>query len=119
LDESENWVYCCHACNEFKGDYWQPRSSKRILHPLRDSLAAHLVEHEDGMLCGLSKTGTFHIEKLQLNRPQLVNHRRHRRLLEAARQAQVRAFESLKQLEEQLETLAAQVALLERGDLNV
>ncbi len=20
--EPENWVYCCHACNEFKGDYW-------------------------------------------------------------------------------------------------
>jgi 5-methylcytosine-specific restriction endonuclease McrA len=19
--ELENWVYCCHACNEFKGDY--------------------------------------------------------------------------------------------------
>ena len=19
----DNLIYCCHACNEFKGDYWQ------------------------------------------------------------------------------------------------
>ncbi len=23
-EEPENWVYRCHACNEFKGDFWQP-----------------------------------------------------------------------------------------------
>ncbi|MCY2996250.1 MAG: HNH endonuclease signature motif containing protein [Planctomycetota bacterium] len=29
LDEPDNWVYCCHPCNEFKGDCWQPDSSDR------------------------------------------------------------------------------------------
>jgi len=23
-DEPDNLVYCCHACNSHKGDYWQP-----------------------------------------------------------------------------------------------
>src|SRR6266581_2254378 len=59
LHESENWVYCCHACNEFKGDVWQPNSLQRILHPLRDELAAHLIEQEDGTLRALSATGAF------------------------------------------------------------
>jgi 5-methylcytosine-specific restriction endonuclease McrA len=67
-DEPENWVYCCHACNEFKGDFWQPTSLHRILHPLRDDLAAHMVEQEDGTLQALSETGAFHIERLHLNR---------------------------------------------------
>ena len=39
-----NLVYCCHACNEFKSDYWQPESVRRILHPRRDVMAEHLVE---------------------------------------------------------------------------
>jgi 5-methylcytosine-specific restriction endonuclease McrA len=37
-EEANNWVYCCHACNEFKGDLWQPGSTGRILHPLQDDL---------------------------------------------------------------------------------
>src|SRR5437870_9904120 len=72
LHEPENWVYCCHACNEFKGDCWQPNSPRRILHPLRDEMARHMVEKEDGTLEALSATGTFHIERLHLNRRQLV-----------------------------------------------
>src|SRR5262245_52364895 len=67
LDEAENWVYCCHACNEFKGSCWQPNAPHRILHPLRDDLAAHIVEQEDGTLQARSETGAFHIETLHLN----------------------------------------------------
>jgi hypothetical protein len=118
LDEPENWVYCCHACNEFKGDFWQPGSPQRILHPLREEMAAHLIEQEDGTLRALSKTGTFHIERLHLNRPPLVAYRQERRLLEAARQAQARLLERLQQLEEQVQTLTAYLEQLERGDPN-
>ena len=49
-DDPENWVYCCHPCNEFKGDYWNPNSAQRILHPLRDSIDSHVVEQDDGTL---------------------------------------------------------------------
>ena len=68
LHEAQNWVYCCHACNEFKGDHWQPDSPRRILHPLRDATAPHLVEEEDGTVRALTETGAFHIERLHLNR---------------------------------------------------
>lgn len=58
-DEPDNWVYCCHPCNEFKGAYWQPDSSRRILHPLRDPIETHVVEQEDGTLRASSETGSF------------------------------------------------------------
>ena len=64
----ENWVYCCHACNEFKGAYWQPDSPYRILHPHRDDLASHLIEEANGRLRALTDTGAFHIGRLHLNR---------------------------------------------------
>ena len=71
-DEAENWVYCCHACNEFKSDYWEPESVRRVLHPEHDPLAAHITEESDGTLRPLTDTGAFHIECLHLNRQQLV-----------------------------------------------
>ncbi len=116
LDEPDNWVYCCHACNEFKGDFWQPDSPRRILHPLRDDLAAHLVELKDGTLRALSETGAFHIERLHLNRRPLVAYRSERRLLEATRQAQVSLLTRLRHLEEQVQSLSAQLERLEEGD---
>src|SRR5438477_10335087 len=79
--EPENWVYCCHACNEFKGNWWQPDSPNRILHPSHDESAAHFVKQEDGTLRALTETGLFHIERLHLNRRQLVAYRLERRRL--------------------------------------
>ncbi len=118
LHEPENWVYCCHACNEFKGDSWHPKSRQRILHPLRDEIAAHMVEQENGTLQAVSETGAFHIETLRLNRRQLVAYRSERRLLEAARQAQALLLQRLQQLEEKVQTLTGQLEQLERDDLN-
>jgi len=43
-EDSSNWVYCCHACKEIKGNYWQPDSPKRILNPIADNLAEHFEE---------------------------------------------------------------------------
>lgn len=118
LHEPENWMYCCHACNEFKGDSWQHNSPYRILHPLRDDMAAHIVEQQDGTLQALSDTGAFHIiERLHLNRWQLVAYRCERRLLEAASQTRARLLKRLQQLEEQVQTLTAQLADLERGEV--
>lgn len=118
VHESENWVYCCHACNEFKGDFWQPGATHRILHPLRDDLAAHLVEKEDGTLQARTETGAFLMVRLHLNRRQLIMYRRERRLLEAARQTHASLLERLQQLEEQVQSLAAQLEQLERPGPN-
>jgi hypothetical protein len=76
-ETSDNYVYACHACNEFKSDYWQdaPENAERILHPLRDDMTAHIRHKEDGTLEGLTITGTFHIEHLHLNRDALVAQR--------------------------------------------
>lgn len=102
LHEPENWVYCCHACNEFKGHHWQPTSQQRILHPLRDNLAAHIIEEEDGKLKALTETGLFHISQLHLNRGPLIGYRREQRRVRASHQVQVRLLERLKQFEEQI-----------------
>jgi hypothetical protein len=114
--EPENWVYCCHACNEFKGDYWQSDSARRILHPLRDDVAAHIEAKDDVTLAALNETGEFNIERLRLNRSQLVAHRSERRRIETARLQQTGLLQRLQQLEEQVQTLSVQLEQLERGD---
>jgi hypothetical protein len=81
-DARENIVYCCHPCNEFKSDHWQPDSEERILHPLNDDLTPHWQEEASGLLVPKTATGQFHIEKLHLNRPQLVAHRMERHLIQ-------------------------------------
>src|SRR5207249_7158718 len=84
-DDLQNLVYCCHACNEYKGDFYQPDAVERLLHPLRDTLSQHIVERDDGTLRALTPTGAFHIEQLHLNRPTLIAHRLAERQLQAER----------------------------------
>ncbi len=78
-------------------------------------MAAHVVEQFDGTLRALSETGAFHIERLHLNRRQLVAYRCERRLLEVARQTRARLLQRLQQLEVQVQSLTAQLEKLERG----
>ena len=70
-DNQENIVYACHACNEFKGDYFG-QDETRLLHPLRDAMHLHLRQEADGSLLALSPLGEVSIRVLQLNRPPLV-----------------------------------------------
>lgn len=70
-----NLVYCCHACNSYKGDYWNPGAEQRLLHPLNDELSLHLTETEMYQLRGLTVTGSFHIAQLHLNRAPLIAYR--------------------------------------------
>jgi hypothetical protein len=114
-DNLDNQVYCCHACNEFKGDYWEPDSTRRLLHPLRDSPELHFHEDADGLLRPLTETGAFHIERLRLNRPQLVEYRRERRLWEAARQTQSQLTQLLSDLNERVRRIIAELESLESG----
>jgi hypothetical protein len=76
-DDKENIVYACHACNEFKGEYFGDTAETRLLHPLHDDLSAHLRVEPDGTLYGLTPAGKIYIRILQLNRPPLVLRRRH------------------------------------------
>jgi hypothetical protein len=108
-DESDNLVYCCHACNEFKGSYWRPDSPRRLLHPQRDDLRMHLNLTDDGTWVGLTETGGFHLRRLRLNRPALVARRRERLLLEADRAAYRAALQRLADLEQQLSRLQGEL----------
>jgi hypothetical protein len=111
-DNLENLVYCCHACNEFKGDYHQPDAIERLLHPLRENRSAHLVEREDGTLQPLTPTGAFHIQQLRLNRPALIAHRLAEQQLQAERQELLALRQRLAELrreEEELEERAEDV----------
>ena len=71
-DTLDNLVYCCHACNEFKGDYWQTELDISLLNPLLDFIVAHCRLQEEGTLVGLTERGRNHLQVLHLNRPELV-----------------------------------------------
>ncbi len=78
-DSDANLVYACSRCNLFKSDFFpDPATSApehRLLHPLLDNTELHFREDDYGRLQSLSVTGLFHIRKLRLNRPQLVDYR--------------------------------------------
>ncbi|HET6387268.1 MAG TPA: HNH endonuclease [Armatimonadota bacterium] len=98
-DSPDNYVYCRHACNEFKGDYWQPDSKQRILHPLLDNLHDHLAVQNDGTMTGVTEAGTFHIQRLRLNRPELLKYRARQRLRRLARDRSAQLLRRLRYLE--------------------
>lgn len=116
-DGPDNLVYCCHACNEFKGNYWQPNSLRRILHPRHDNATNHFALQDDGTLLPITPTGAFHIERLRLNRAALVAHRSEQRLIDLAHQAQAELLRRLAELERQAQDLTAQLEQLEHGEL--
>lgn len=78
-----NIVYACHACNEFKGNWWNPQGDDRIIHPLQEDQTLHLTENLDGILTAVTPTGDFHLRLLRLNRPALVAYRRERAMIVA------------------------------------
>ena len=76
LDDLDNLVYCCPACNRHKGDFWPTTdpltATRRLLHPGQDDMASHLHEEPSGHMQALTETGAFHLTRLRLNRPPLV-----------------------------------------------
>jgi hypothetical protein len=107
-DGPENWVYSCFTCNNHKSDVWAPDSLQRVLHPLDDPVSEHLAQRPDGTLMGLTETGRFHIEQLQLNRPPLVARR-------GSQQRQGELQQSLNEALQRQEELRQRVAALEQA----
>ena len=117
-DDVDNLVYCCNACNQFKGDYWQPTSVERILHPLRDLLAEHITELKNGRLQALTETGKFHLDHLHLNRPALIANRRRRRRDKETQAQQQADFQLIEQLTREIERLQEQMGRTSRHKNN-
>jgi hypothetical protein len=113
-DESTNWVYSCFTCNNHKSDAWTPNSPQRILHPLDDHLVDHLTQQPDGTLIGLTETGDFHIQQLQLNRPPLIAYRRERQRRAVLRHTLDEALRRQEELRRRVEALEQAVADAER-----
>lgn len=124
-DDIENLIYACTACNRFKGDYVpapDAPESLRLLRPQRDDLAVHIEETAHGRLIGLTPRGWFHIQRLHLNRPQLVELRHLHRVLQAqkadlsrAQEAETRLRRENDALQTEIGRLRAAVAALLRG----
>lgn len=114
-DDVENLVYACTACNRFKGDYApvpDAPESLRLLHPGVDDLPAHMYEQVHGDLIGLTARGWFHIQRLHLNRPQLVEMRRLHRLMQEQRAELVRTREAEMRLRVENDKLQDEIARL-------
>lgn len=78
-DQSDNLIYACPRCNEYKGDYY-PLSPDQIAlwHPRNESASHHFLLLADYSLYPITKIGEFTITHLHLNRPALIANRRSR-----------------------------------------
>jgi len=75
-DDLENLLYCCYRCNLYKGDYWPEQPGDIALwNPRIEPMQAHLLLLADGNLYPVTPTGEVTLERLRLNRPQLVARR--------------------------------------------
>ncbi len=104
-DEIDNLVYCCHACNTFKGGYWREEEAKRLLHPLLDNAKNHYHITEDAKILALTSRGINHVERLRLNRPELIAYRLQRQneaALDAENQQVLQLLETLRHENEEL-----------------
>jgi hypothetical protein len=114
-DEIENLVYACTACNRFKGDYapaGDAPESLRLLHPRRDNVREHIEETAPGRLVGITPRGWFHIQRLHLNRTQLVEMRRLHRVTRAQEDELLQARQSEARLREENSALQEEIARL-------
>ncbi len=114
-DDFGNLVYACTACNRFKGDYSpgpDTPESLRLLRPQIDDSSGHIVESAHGRLLGLSSRGWFHVQRLHLNRPQLVEVRNLRHVLQAHRDELARTREAEERLRREIDSLQGEIARL-------
>jgi hypothetical protein len=114
-DALDNLVYACTTCNRFKSDYWPTADAPNslwLLHPGQDDLTAHLLETADGRLVGLTPRGWFHIDRLHLNRPQLIDLRRQYRTEQLLQREVVQAQDIKTQLQKRIRELETELAEL-------
>ena len=80
-----NLYYACNLCNSFKGQTWPSDALKAkgfvFADPCESNVyETHLKEEDDGSLQCLTTCGKYTYEHLDLDRDDLVNWRRERRL---------------------------------------
>ncbi len=94
-DSTENLLYCCYRCNQYKLDYWPDTpDATQLWHPQREPFAQHFLLLDDGVLFALTTTAAFTLTRLRLNRAPLVAHRL-RQLREAEQRRLLNRYEGL------------------------
>ena len=99
-DTEDNLLYCCHACNEYKGTYWTTEPDSQLLNPRTDNMEEHFNENVKGVLVARTARGKNHIRVLNLNRDELIKNRvikRHYANLEEKNRAAETYLEDLDQ----------------------
>ena len=114
-DDFINLVYCCHACNEHKGSYWNPNGVERILHPMQDRFSAHYTEQSDFTLTALTDTGRFHIARLQLNRPALIAYRERKHVIQNQQRERTETLAVLDELLQHVAEMKAAINQIRAG----
>ncbi len=114
-NDVENLVYCCHACNEFKGNYWSESPDAQLLHPLNATASDFYVEQIDNVLIPLNERGRLHIAVLQLNRAALIAARRRRFRETQADALHNTLLQRLDSMEGELRQLSAHLSRLTSG----
>ena len=106
-EQLANLVYACARCNEHKGPYWHELHPPhvRLLQPGRDPLNDHFREDADGQVTAITPEGQFFVERLRLNRPQLVAYRRGLRERQLLRADLMRAMGRARALEQRVNEL--------------
>jgi HNH endonuclease len=111
-DSLDNLVYCCHACNEFKSDYWSESDDLSLLHPQHNDATLYYRLDTEGRLVALTPRGANHIDVLHLNRPELVAFRLEqaeiallREINQSLRQQLMTSQRVTQELEDELERL--------------
>lgn len=110
-DSLENLLYCCVRCNQYKADYWPSQPHELTLwNPRQEAMATHLLTLADGTLYPITPVGAFTLQRLRLNRPQLVAYRLRKQQQQQETQLLNRYHEILRMIEQLHEQ---QVMLLE------
>jgi hypothetical protein len=117
-DHPDNLLYSCPRCNGYKADYFSTHiEDPRLWNPRREPFAEHFLVLGNGFLQPRTDVGRFTLQRLRLNRPQLIASRLRRR----EREEQERLLEYYRDLvvilerlyQQQGALLAEQHALLE------
>ena len=118
-DNLENLIYACARCNLYKADYFpENKFVQKLWNPREESGEAHFLLVPSGEFFALSETGKFTIQRLRLNRSQLVENRQ-RKQIQAEDDLLIARYQSLTELlmrmfQQQLELLEEQRNLLEQ-----
>lgn len=96
-----NLFYACPVCNRFKGDDWQSEPDLHQISYIDPSLVDYTTIFEldqvSNKLIGLYVASRYMIERLYLNRPQLIHERREYKLIREEKAIINRINELLKQ----------------------